>query len=396
MIYCGADGSGGGGGGPEVSVVFPCYNEEEGIACCVGRALDALRAAGLNGEVVVVDNASTDGSASKAAAHGARVIHEARRGYGWAVRRGLSEASGETIVMLDADGTYPEEMIPEFVRRVREGGFDLVCGNRFGSAIEPRAMPWLNRHIGNPVLSAMTRRFFHVPVRDIHCGMRAMRRGVVAAMRLRAPGMELATEMIVKAGDCKLRVGEIPIGYRSRIGTSKLRRFRDGWRHVEYMLVLVPTVFLLWPGLALLLSGWAIQVVLLAGPRDVFFRTWDVHTNLAGLAASLVGSTMIGLAIVNIALARLAGLSFGYSPVARRIAAWGESPVRAAGVIATLSGVVTWAVVMFRWVASGFGALSAISVLSLATSLLVAGLGWLTAAFLVRMIRNCEGEEGGP
>ncbi len=381
---------------PEVSVIYPCHNEAGGIGQCVGRAMDALRGAGLDGEVVVIDNASSDGSAGIAAGHGARVIHEPSKGYGFAVRRGLSEARGETIVMLDADGTYPEEMIPDFVREVRERGADLVCGNRFGCAAGPQAMPWLNRHLGNPLLSTMARWVFKVPLRDIHCGMRAMRRTAVGAMRLRASGMELATEMIVKASDRNLRVSEIAIPYRPRIGTSKLRRFRDGWRHVEYMLVLSPTVFLLWPGLALLAVGCAIQVLLVAGPRDVLFRTWDVHTNLAGLAASLVGATMIGLAFVNIALARLLDLPSRHSPMARRIAAWGEGPLRAIGVTVALSGLAAWALVLVRWLASGFGALSAIPVLTLATSLLVAGLEWLTAAFLARMIQDYEGASRAP
>lgn len=384
------------GGRPDVSVIYPCHNEEEGIGLCVGNAVEALRASGLSGEVVVVDNASSDDSARIAEARGARVVREPRLGYGCAVLRGLAEARGETIVMLDADGTYPAEMILDFVREIRDGGADLVCGNRFGLAAGPGAMPWLNRHIGNPVLSALTRLFFSVPLRDIHCGMRAMRRGILGVMRLQAPGMELATEMIVKAADNNLRVREIPIPYRPRLGTSKLRRFRDGWRHVEYMLVLSPTIFLLWPGLALLLSGCLIQLLLLAGPRDLLFRTWDIHTNVAGLAASLVGATMTGLAFVNIALARLIGLSLRHSPVGRWLAASGERPLRAIGVLAALVGSVVWAMVMTRWVATGFGALSAVPLLTLATSLLVTGLEWLTAAFLVRMIQGHELSRGAP
>ncbi|HXF94995.1 MAG TPA: glycosyltransferase family 2 protein [Gemmatimonadales bacterium] len=371
---------------PAVSVVFPCLNEQDAIGACVTRAREAMTAAGLDGEVVVVDNGSTDGSAAIAAAHGARVVHEPSRGYGNACRRGLLEATGDSIVLLDSDGTYPVELVGEFVRRIEQDGADLVIGNRFAGRLEHGAMPFLNRYVGNPVLSWLTRLLFRANVADIHCGMRAVRRDRVAALDLRTPGMEFATEMVVKAVDQDLTIAEVPLPYRQRIGRSKLSPWRDAWRHVEYMLALSPMVLFVWPGITLYLGGLAVQLVLLSGPRPLLFRAWDVHTNLAGLAASLCGATLIALGLVAIAYAWTAGLRFRHSPAARAIARLRDAPVRIAGVVVAATGAAMWILLVLRWALSGFGSLAAVPFLSLATSLLASGLELLGAAFLIHMI----------
>jgi hypothetical protein len=291
------------------------------------------------------------------------------------------------VLLLDADATYPVEMVEPFVRAMRDEGADVVLGNRFGGLMERGAMPRLNRYVGNPILSAMTRLLFRAPLTDIHCGMRGIRRDRVEALELRMPGMEFATEMVVKALDQGMRVRELSVPYRPRLGSSKLRPLRDAWRHAEYMLIFSPSLLFLWPGLVWFLLGTALQLVLLSGPRMVLFRTWDVHTNLAGLAAALAGSTLLVLGLVASAFAWSIGMRFRHSPVARAVARGGDRPVRIAGILFALAGTSMWIGVIGRWVGSGFGSLAAVPYLSLATTLLASGLELLGAAFLVHIIR---------
>jgi len=370
-----------------VSIVFPALNEEAAIGPCVDRAVEALQRTGLRGEVLVVDNSSTDRTAEIAKSRGARVVTERRRGYGAACLRGLQEAAGEFVLLLDADATYPVEMVGEFVRAMRDGRADVVLGNRFGGLMERGSMPFLNRYVGNPLLSGMTRLLFRGSLTDIHCGMRAIRRDGVAALELCMPGMEFATEMVVKALDHGMSVQEVSISYRPRLGLSKLRPLRDAWRHIEYMLVFSPSLLLLWPGMLLFLLGTALQLLLLSGPRMLLFRTWDVHTNLAGLAAALAGSTLLVLGIVAAAFAWSIGVRFRHSPVARAVARGGDRPLRIIGALLGLAGGTMWIAVIGRWVASGFGALAAVPFLSLATTLFASGCELLVASFLIHVMQ---------
>ena len=370
-----------------VSIVLPALNEEAAIAECVRQAMDALGRIGLRGEVVVIDNGSTDRTAEVARRGGARVVSEPRPGYGAACRRGLEEARGEFVLLLDADATYPVEMVGEFVRAMRDEDADVVLGNRFGGLMERGAMPVLNRYIGNPLLSGMTRVLFHAPLTDIHCGMRGVRRQRIAALDLCMPGMEFATEMVVKALDQGLRVREVTIPYRPRQGPSKLRPLRDAWRHAEYMLVFSPSLLFLWPGVLLFLGGMTLQLLLLSGPRMLLFRPWDMHTSLAGLAAALAGSTLLVLGLVASTFAWSIGMRFRHSPVARAVARWGDRPVRLAGTVLALAGASMWIAEIGRWAASGFGALAAVPYLSLASTLFAGGLELLVASFLVHVIR---------
>ncbi|MEA2387449.1 MAG: hypothetical protein QOG41_222, partial [Thermoleophilaceae bacterium] len=219
---------------PTVSVVIPCLNEAESIERCVRDAVDTLADAALRGEVIVVDNGSDDGSGALAAGAGARVVQESRRGYGSAYLAGLAAARGEHIVMADADLTYDFREIPRFVDQLVLGA-DMVVGNRMEN-IQPGAMPALHRYVGNPVLTGILNLFFRTGVRDAHCGMRAVRREALDRLGLRALGMEFASEMIVRASKAGLEIRELPIEYRQRGGESKLSRFRDGWRHLRYLL----------------------------------------------------------------------------------------------------------------------------------------------------------------
>jgi glycosyltransferase involved in cell wall biosynthesis len=244
----------------------------------------------------VIDNGSTDRSVKLAEAAGARVAHEPRRGYGSAYLRGLAEAKGEYVVMADADGTYPLRRLPEFVDML-EAGNDLVLGSRFKGRIHKGAMPWAHRWIGNPVLTFILNVFYGVRVSDAHCGMRAIRRSAVPKLELQATGMEFASEMILKASKRKLRVGEIPIDYQPRIGESKLNTWRDGWRHLRFMLLHSSTFLFLIPGGALLLLGLAIMLPLATGPVSAFGLTWYIHAMIAGSLATLVGAQIVQLGL---------------------------------------------------------------------------------------------------
>jgi glycosyltransferase involved in cell wall biosynthesis len=368
-----------------ITVLFPCLNEEAAIGECVDRALAALAKTGETGEVLVVDNASTDRSAEIAREHGARVVTETRRGYGSAYLRGLQEARGEYVVMLDADGTYPTEMLADFVKPLREGA-DLVVGNRFGGLMESGAMPLMNRYVGNPILSGLTRVLFGIGLTDIHCGMRAFKRQRVMETDLRMPGMEFATEMIVKALDADLVVREVGIPYRPRVGESKLSPVRDAWRHIEYMLIFSPTLLFLLPGLLLAAFGLFIQLWLVTGPRSFWFRTWNVHTNVAGLAAALFGFTLFTFGMITAGYAWATGMRFRHSRLARAIAEGAQVPARYAGLVFTLTGLTWWLVLVFQWAASGFGTFAEVPALSLATTLLTGGLELIGAAFIMHLI----------
>lgn len=221
---------------PEVSVVIPCRNEERTLAACILEAIEACRAAGIVGEVIVADNASTDGSRALAEAHGARVVDVPEVGYGNALRGGIAQSNGKFIVMGDADGSYQFCEIPRFVEQLRNG-FDLVMGNRFQGGIDPGAMPWLHRYFGNPVLSWIGRQLFRSPIGDFQCGLRAFTRRAYDAMQTTSPGMEFASEIVVRATQLNLRITEIPIQLKpdGRNGPSHLRTWRDGWRNICLM-----------------------------------------------------------------------------------------------------------------------------------------------------------------
>jgi glycosyltransferase involved in cell wall biosynthesis len=281
---------------PEISVILPCLNEESAVGRVVDQAWEGIEQSGRTGEVIVVDNGSTDGSAEVAAHHGAAVVFEPRRGYGRAYLTGMEHAHGDAIVMADADGTYPVEELGGFVDAL-DSGEDLVLGSRFDGRIHEGAMPWSNRWIGNPILTGLLNRLFGMRVSDAHCGMRAVRRSALSALDLHSTGMEFASEMVFKAVRRNLKVGEIPIDYFPRTGESKLSRFGDAWRHVRFMLLYSPSWLYFLPGFVLLLLGLAGMIVLASGPVDVFGRTWQIHTMLAFVALTLMGAQVIQLGV---------------------------------------------------------------------------------------------------
>src|SRR5271170_1971272 len=279
---------------PLVSVVIPCLNEAENIEVCVTAALGALRDGAIDGEVLVVDNASEDDSAALATAAGARVVSEPRRGYGSAYLAGFAAARGNYIVMADADLTYDFNEIPRFVAKLNDGA-ELVMGDRMDN-IQPGAMPWLHRYIGNPLLSGILNLFFRTGIKDAHCGMRALRRDVLPRLDLRTTGMEFASEMVIRASKENLRIAEFPIEYHPRGGESKLSSFRDGWRHLRFLLVHSPNHLFILPGaVAAGLGG--LFLVLVESGLELFGRAWGVHAIIGGALLMIVGTQTLALGL---------------------------------------------------------------------------------------------------
>jgi glycosyltransferase involved in cell wall biosynthesis len=298
-------------GGIELSIVMPCLNEARTVGRCVDLALQSLKSMGVPGEVVVADNGSTDGSQEIAVRHGARVIAVQRRGYGSALQAGIAAAHGKYIVMGDADDSYDFGRLEPFVEKLR-GGHDLVMGNRFQGGIQPGAMPWLHRYIGNPVLSGILNLFFHSPIRDAHCGLRAFRKDAYDRLGLTTTGMEFASEMVVKACLQRQKIAEVPTILRpdGRDRPPHLRSFRDGWRHLRFMLLHCPLWLYLIPALFLLGGGAALMAWLTPGPRALGGVVLDVHTMLFGALAVLLGYQIFWYW----ACARLFGYAHGMLP----------------------------------------------------------------------------------
>jgi len=371
-----------GGGELTVSVVIPCLNEAENIALCVNSARAALEDSGLRGEVIVVDNASEDGSGSLAQAAGARVVLEPRRGYGNAYLAGFAAARGRYIVMADADLTYDFGEIPRFIAAL-EAGAQLVIGNRMNN-IQPGAMPWTHRYIGNPVLTGLLNILFRTGVGDAHCGMRALRRDVLEDLDLRTTGMEFASEMVIRAAKAHLTISEIAIEYRPRGGSSKLSRFRDGWRHLRFLLVHSPTYLFIVPGALLALVGVLISLTVLVH-IDVLGRSWDTHALIGGLLITVIGTQVISLG-------RCAH-TYGTYHMAEQDAwfDWARARVRlehglALGGGIALAGLVTAVIIVVRWANHGFGSLAEENLAIIAAELVVVGLQIFFSSFLLSIL----------
>jgi glycosyltransferase involved in cell wall biosynthesis len=367
---------------PTVSVVIPCLNEEDNIERCVSAALAAMRDAGIAGEVVVADNASEDRSADLASAAGARVVPERRRGYGSAYLAGFAAARGRYIVMADADLTYDFAEIPRFVEQLEDGA-ELVMGDRMDN-IQPGAMPWLHRYVGNPVLTGVLNVFFRTGVSDAHCGMRALRRDVLPRLDLRTTGMEFASEMVIRASKEKLDIREFPIEYRPRGGESKLSSFRDGWRHLRFLLVHSPTHLFMLPGAILLALGALVSLIALL-QIDVFGREWDLHTMVAGALLMIVGTQVVALG--------LCAHAYGTYFMGEKDPWFDRMRARfrlehglMLGGATLLVGLAVAAVIVITWVERGFGQLSEERLAVLAAALVIVGIQVFFTSFLLSIL----------
>jgi glycosyltransferase involved in cell wall biosynthesis len=293
----------------ELSIIMPCLNEAETIETCIRKAQGFLERSGVIGEVIVGDNGSTDASPDIARRCGARVVEVPLRGYGAALYYAALAARGAYIIMGDADDSYDFTDLTPFLEKLR-AGCDLVMGNRFRGGIKPGAMPWKNRLIGNPVLSGIGRLFFHCPARDFHCGLRGFSAEAFKRMDLRTTGMEFASEMVIKATLLGMKIAEVPTTLspdgRSRV--PHLRPWRDGWRHLRFMLLYSPRWLFLYPGFALMLAGLAVGLWLLPGPRTIGSVTFDVHTMLLAAATVLIGFQSVAFAAFSKIYAVMMGL----------------------------------------------------------------------------------------
>jgi glycosyltransferase involved in cell wall biosynthesis len=274
----------------ELSVVVPCLNEIDTLPDCIAKVQRVLRENKIAGEVIIADNGSTDGSHSIAAQLGARVVHVPDQGYGNALRGGIAAARGKYVITGDADNSHDLAQIPIFLAKLQDG-YDLVIGNRFTGQIQAGAMPALHRYLGTPVLTGLSRLFFRVPCGDQQCGFRGFSRAAFSRMRLRATGMEFASEMVVKAASLHMRIGEVPTTQfpAGRRRASHLRTWRDGWRHLRLMLLHSPRWLFFYPGALLVIVGLAAGLWLMPGPRTVGGIVFDIHTLLFAAAAVLVG-----------------------------------------------------------------------------------------------------------
>jgi glycosyltransferase involved in cell wall biosynthesis len=365
-----------------LSVIIPCLNEAENIEECVTSARGAMDAAGIAGEVIVADNGSEDGSAEIAASAGARVVHEPRRGYGSAYIAGFKAAGGTYIVMADADLTYDFREIPRFLGELEDGA-DMVIGDRMEN-IHPGAMPWHHRYIGNPLLSGLLNLLFHTGVRDAHCGMRAFRRDQLEVLALRTTGMEFASEMVVRAAKERLDIREVAIEYHPRGGESKLSSFRDGWRHLRFLLLHSPNHLFILPGLLMALLGGVISVTVL-GHLPLLERQWDLHTLIGGSLLLIVGAQLVGLGLCAHAYATyFMGERDAWFDRARERLRLEHG--LALGSAVTLVGFVVIAMIVVDWIGSGLGSLSQERAAIFGATLLVLGIQIVFTSFLLSIL----------
>src|SRR5918994_4228214 len=372
----------GNGHAPLVSVVIPCLNEAACIDRCVTLARETLEADSLDGEVVVCDNGSTDGSGVLAATAGARVTRERRPGYGSAYIAGFKAARGRYIVMVDADLTYDFADIPRFVEEL-EGGAQMVIGDRMDN-IQPGAMPWLHRYVGNPFLTGVLNLFFRTGVKDAHCGMRALRRDVLSQLDVRATGMEFASEMVIRAAKEELEIRQVPIEYHPRTGESKLSSFRDGWRHLRFLLVHSPTHLFLIPGAAMALLGTLIALAVLT-QLDVLGREWAINPIIGGGLLMVVGTQVLALGLC----AHAYGTYFmgGRDPWFDRMRArfrLEHGLLLGAGIL--VIGHLLGGFVVATWIDRGFGSLGEERLAVVAPTLTIVGIQIFFSSFLLSIL----------
>jgi glycosyltransferase involved in cell wall biosynthesis len=342
----------------EVSIVMPCLNEVETLARCIRDAQQAVERNGLSAEIIIADNGSTDGSKVVAKELGVRVIDIAKKGYGNALRGGIEAARGKFVIMGDADDSYDFTAVRPLIEKLRNG-YDLVLGNRFAGGIERGAMPWLHRWIGNPVLTWISRVFFQTPVGDMHCGLRAFRKDSYDTMHLRATGMEFASEMVIKASLRRMRIGEVPVTLRpdGRTRPPHLRTWRDGWRHLRFMLLFSPRWLFFYPGAVLLAAGLIVGSVLEMGPLNIGPVSLDIHTLLLAGFCCLIGYQLVVFAVFT----KVFAMQQGFHPPNRRYSAFFRylrlETGLAVGALMFLLGVGLTFIAVLSWQSAGFGAL---------------------------------------
>lgn len=342
----------------ELTILMPCLNEAKTVATCAGKARRYLESRCIRGEILVADNGSVDGSQQLACAMGARVISVALRGYGNALKAGIQAARGRFIIMGDADDSYDFTCLDDFIERLRAGD-QLVMGNRFAGGIAQGAMPWHHRYVGNPALTFIGRLLFRSNIGDFHCGLRGFDRAALLQLGLESEGMEFASEMVVKASLHGLRIAEVPttLVKDGRGREPHLRSFRDGWRHLKFLLLHCPRWLFLYPGLALLLAGMALQIGIYPGPLAVGRLNLDVHSMLYGCAATIVGTQVLVYWILSQYVAHRNGILPQIHGAVTRIALAPLEFGLTLGLLLFVSGAAWAGYETASWASAGFTAL---------------------------------------
>ncbi len=359
---------------PYISVIFPCFNEEKSIVSSVSDAKKtlALYIKNHKAEIIVVDNSSTDRSAFLAKKAGAKVIKEAVRGYGSALKTGFSKAKGDILIMADADNTYPLSKIPTFIREIQKGA-DMVLGSRFQGTMAPGAMPFFNHYIGNPLLTFLLNIFYGTAISDTQTGMRAITKTAWKSLRMKSDGMELASEMIIKAISRQLKISEIPIDYEKRTGTSKLSPLRDAIRHILSIIIYSPTYAMIIPGLILWIFGIVCTILLIPGPIKTAIHVFDIHSLITSILIAGIGLQIVMTGIITrIYTAEILEIPGGWLSNAIRHFITIDRFVLF-GLLHMLAGVCYYFLIFLEWMNSGFGSLSRQRELFAASALIFMG-----------------------
>jgi glycosyltransferase involved in cell wall biosynthesis len=372
----------------EVSVVIPCLNEANSLEFCVRKAVTAFAKAGLRGEVIVADNGSTDGSVEIAETNGARVVRVVERGYGAALKQGITAARGEYVIMGDADDSYDFGEVPSFVKKLR-AGYDFVIGNRFKGGIKPGAMPPLHKYFGNPGLSWIVNCLFGAGVGDSYCGMRGFRRALYDKLDLRSTGMEFALEFVIKSSQIGARISEIPIilwpDKRGR--PPHLRSFRDGWRSLRFMLMYAPNWLYLVPGVLLVLCGLFLVTWLLPGPRRLTSRvTLDIHTMVFGVIFTLLGAQILSIGAFAKVFSYAARFDRGTISLKRFLKRITLETGLLIGGLIFLVGFIGCAWITWQWASSGFDRLYEIRQVLFWAMWLFLGIQIIFSSFFLSML----------
>jgi glycosyltransferase involved in cell wall biosynthesis len=369
----------------EVSVVMPCLNEEQGIGICIQKIKEVFARESINGEIIIADNGSSDRSVVIARSAQTIVVSEPQVGYGAAYLRGLRQARGTYIIIADSDNTYDFNEIPKFLDKLRSGD-DFIMGSRFKGMIRKGAMPWVHRYIGNPILSGMTRLFFHTRLSDIHCGMRAFTREAYQKLRLHTLGMEFATEMVVSALQNRLKISEVPIDYHLRKGRSKLVPLSDAWRHIRFMLLYCPVWLYFVPGLLGFIPGISLLFLGLSGPILFLGHYWDMHLMILAAVVTILSYQLLHLGIYAHTFAVEQGLINKDAFIVFFQKHFKLERGILAGIFIFLVGLTINFYIFIEWFNHSFGALYRIREAILAMTLLVIGLQTVFSSFFISLL----------
>ncbi|KJZ21181.1 dolichol-P-glucose synthetase [Loktanella sp. S4079] len=376
----------------ELTILMPCLNEAETLEVCITKAMNYLKTSGVEGEVLIADNGSTDGSQEIAKRLGARVVDVPVKGYGAALMAGIDDARGTFVIMGDSDDSYDFSNLDPFLHELRNGS-DLVMGNRFAGGIAKDAMPPLHRYLGNPVLSAIGRIFYRTPVKDFHCGLRGFSRAAIQGLHLNTPGMEFASEMVIKASLTGLKICEVPTTLKpdGRSRPPHLRSWRDGWLHLKLLLTYAPYWLFYYPGIAMFFVGTAIFTALMFGPINIGSVSFDGATLILASALTLTGFQMVCF----YALARVFAVRFQLLPSSDRFERLRRrltvDNACIAGAILLFIGLIATISAIFSWGATGFGNLDASYIIRPAALAVVCaslGVQIITTGFLTHMLQQ--------